>query len=134
MTKANALANALAELSAADDALKVAEAALGLGIKRDAMSRTYYAAFHAARALLLLEGLEPKTHAGVLRMLSEHLIRSGKLEARFGMALTRVQAYRQAADYSYSFDGSSEDVAHEIAEARELIARARAAVSTPARD
>lgn len=65
MTNENRLLNATAELAAADDALKVARAAVGLGIARDAMSRTYYAAFHAARSLLLLEGLEPKTQARI---------------------------------------------------------------------
>jgi uncharacterized protein (UPF0332 family) len=129
VTGENRLANAVAEVSAARDALRVAEAALGLGIRRDAMSRTYYAVFHAARALLLLEGLEPKTHAGVLRMLGEHLLRAGKLDAASLALVTRLQAYRQASDYAYAFDIESVDAAAEIASARTFVDRAAAAVA-----
>lgn len=128
MTGENRLANAVAEVSAARDALRVADAALGLGIRRDAMSRAYYAVFHAARALLLLEGVEPKTHAGVLRMLGEYLLRAGKLDAASLGLVTRLQAYRQASDYAYAFDIDSVDAQDEIADARAFVERAAAEV------
>ncbi len=64
MTGENRIDNARAEAALGDDALRAAEALLALGLANDAVSRAYYAAFHYARALLLLEGLEPKTHRG----------------------------------------------------------------------
>jgi uncharacterized protein (UPF0332 family) len=131
VTGENRLANAVAEVAAARDALRVAEAALALGIRRDAMSRAYYAVFHAARALLLLEGIEPKTHPGVLRMLGEHLLRAGKLDAGFLALFTRLQAYRQASDYGYAFDVDATEVVREIESARTFVDRAAAAVGTP---
>jgi uncharacterized protein len=129
VTGENRDANASAELMSADDALRVAEAALGLGIVRDAMSRAYFAAFHAARALLLLEGLEPKTHAGVATLMGRHLVVPGKLESRFSLLLTRLQAYRQASDYAYSFVASVDDVRIELDATRELVELARTAVA-----
>jgi uncharacterized protein (UPF0332 family) len=98
MTRENRIANARAEIVSARDALRVAEAALGIGVRRDAMSRAYYAIFHAARALLLLEGVEPKTQSGVARMLGEELVRAGKLDAKSGLLFTRMQAYRSVDD------------------------------------
>jgi uncharacterized protein len=129
MTGDNRHTNARAEIAAARDALRVAEAAIGLGVRRDAMSRTYYAVFHAARALLLLEGVEPKTHAGVSRMVGEYLVRPGKLDAHAGMVFTRLQAYRQASDYSYAFEIAEADAIAELAEARAFVDRATAAVT-----
>jgi hypothetical protein len=69
VTGDNRRANAEADIAAGFDALRAAEALLGLAIFRDAMSRAYYAAFHAARPLPL-EGIEPETHAGVLRVVA----------------------------------------------------------------
>ncbi|MCC6664023.1 MAG: HEPN domain-containing protein [Polyangiaceae bacterium] len=129
MTKDNCLLNAQSELQAGEDALRVARACTELGTLRDAMSRVYYAAFHAARALLLLDGLEPKTHGGVARMLGERWVRPGRLDPKFGLALTRLQAYRQAADYSYSFEATLDDVNEEIGTADALLAAARAAIA-----
>jgi uncharacterized protein (UPF0332 family) len=124
VTGDNRAANARAEIVAARDALRVAVAALGLGIRRDAMSRTYYAVFHAARALLLLEGLEPKTQGGVGRMVGEHLVRTGKLDGHSGLVLTRLQAYRQASDYSYVFEIDEADARTELAAAEAFVERA----------
>jgi uncharacterized protein (UPF0332 family) len=129
MTDENRLANARAEIESARDALRVAEAALGLGIPRDAMSRTYYAAFHAARALLLLEGLEAKTHGGLAHLFNTHLVRSGRLEPRFNLLLARLFSYRQASDYGYAFTLGVAEVRGEIEAARELADLAERAVS-----
>lgn len=59
------------EVERADQALRAADALLGLGLFADAVSRAYYGAFHLLRALLLSRGVEPKTHAGAI-----HLVRS----------------------------------------------------------
>jgi uncharacterized protein len=126
VTNDNRLANAAIEIATARDALRVAEAALGVGARRDAMSRTYYAAFHAARALLLLEGVEAKTHAGLLRLVAEHIVRAGKLGPDTNLLLTRLQAYRQAADYAYVFDIAEDDAKRELEAARAFVEAAAA--------
>ena len=128
MTGENRIANARSEVAAARDALKVAEAALTLGIVRDAMSRTYFAAFHAARALLLLEGFEPKTHGGLASLFGEHLVRGGKVDGRHALLLTRLQAYRQASDYAFAFTASVDDVRSEVGSAAALVELAARAV------
>lgn len=129
MTGENRIANARSEIEAARDALRVAHAALSLGICRDAMSRAYYAVFHAARALLLLEGIEPKTHAGVQRMLGEHLVRAGTIPAHDGLLVTRLEAYRKASDYAYAFVIDVADATKEIEAARAFVERASATVA-----
>ncbi|WP_423792463.1 HEPN domain-containing protein [Methanocaldococcus indicus] len=35
---------------------------------RDAIARAYYAIFHSAKALLLTKNINPKKHAGVIKM------------------------------------------------------------------
>jgi uncharacterized protein len=123
VTGENREANARQELASARDALKVARAALALEIPRDAMSRAYYAAFHAVRALLLTEGVEPKSHAGLVRLFGEHWIRPGKLPTRDNLLLTRMGAYRQASDYSYGFPLGMEETGAEIECVAEFVDR-----------
>ena len=55
---------AAAELEAASDALRAASTLLDAGLVRDAVSRLYYAIFHAARAALLARDRHAKTHSG----------------------------------------------------------------------
>ena len=46
----------------------------------DAVSRAYYAAFHAAQAALLAEGQKADTHKGLVTLFGLLLIKPGKLE------------------------------------------------------
>lgn len=124
MTRENRIANARAEIAAAADAVRVAEAALAIDVRRDAMSRAYYVVFHAARALLLLEGAEPRTHASVARMLGEQLVRTGKVDARGALLVTRLHAYRQSSDYAYTFAIDMGDAERELTEGRAFVERA----------
>lgn len=62
------------ELELADEELRAADHLLAVGIPRVALARTYFAVFHAARARLYADGLEPRTHSGVAaRALVEHV-------------------------------------------------------------
>lgn len=125
MTGANRTTNARAEAALGDDALQAAQVLLQLGLHNDAVSRAYYAAFHYARALLLLEGLEPKTHRGVVSLLLDRYERSGRLEPGAVSTLARLQTFRGLADYDASERIAKERAEAEVAAARAFIERAR---------
>ena len=126
MTEANRLENARAEAVLGDDALKAAEALLDLDLHNDAISRAYYAAFHYARALLLLLGLEPKTHKGVISLLTQHYEGHGLLPADTLAALARLQTFRGVADYDAGTRITKERATSEITAARAFVEAARA--------
>jgi uncharacterized protein (UPF0332 family) len=56
----------------------------------DAVSRAYYGALHFARALLATIDEEPKTHGGVLRLLSRDFVRTGQLEPEIAQLLSAL--------------------------------------------
>jgi len=103
-----------AELSRGDEARRAAAVLLREALHRDAMSRTYYAALHYARALLLVKGEEPKTHEGVLRRFSFHFVRTGVLTPEEGKLLGRLQKLREEADYGMDRDYAAADVGEEL--------------------
>ena len=45
----------------------------------DAVSRAYYAMYHAARACLVLEGSAPKTHAGLISEFGRLFVLPGRV-------------------------------------------------------
>jgi uncharacterized protein len=126
VTGKNRLDNARAEATLGDDALRAAEALLGLGLANDAVSRAYYAAFHYARALLLLEGLEPKTHRGVVSLLGSHFEVSGRLAAGRVSELAALQTFRSIADYDSRDRLSLARAEAQVATARGFVDAARA--------
>lgn len=130
MTEANRRAAIAAEWDRSQEALSEATLLRDAGKATGAVSRAYYAAFHAARALLFSMGLEPRSHSGVRAMLGLHFVRSGRLEPRLAHALSHAARAREDADYDAAFVFTLEDADQAIGRAEEFIAAARALLAS----
>ncbi len=64
-----------------------------------AASRAYYAMFYLAEALLLSDGFEADSHAGVITLLHRQFVRTGRLDRAQAAALERAWKERGLADY-----------------------------------
>ncbi len=122
MTLDNQRANARDELARADAALRAAEALLAAGLHADAVSRAYYGAYHYLRALLHTRALEPRSHAGALRLLNVEFIRRGTLPSSVNRVLAGLQRSRELADYDPSITFAAMDAEAILREAREFAA------------
>ncbi len=121
MTADNRTANALDEMARGTEALSAADELLRLELYNDAISRAYYAAYHWARAVLLTEGLESKTHRGLNQLLGLHFVRVGRLDQEATALLARLEDSRSASDYSASFRFSADEARGAIKSARRFI-------------
>lgn len=93
----------------------------------DAVSRAYYAVFPYARALLLFDGFEPKTHRGVFALLERHFETTGRLSRDLLSRFARLQTFRGLADYDSRERLPAERAALEVASARVFVDEARRA-------
>lgn len=64
----------------------------------DAISRAYYAVFHAATAALWSAGVQARTHVGVHDLLFQHFVRPGQLSRSAAKDFAALQRYREVAD------------------------------------
>jgi hypothetical protein len=115
-----------AEWKRAEEAL--AEAQLLLDAERPvgATSRAYYAAFHAARALLFSVAVQPRTHQGVRAMVNQHFVRAGQLESRLAQILSQAERAREDADYDATAVFTRADAQEWLGKAREFMDATRA--------
>ena len=118
MTEDGCRESALAEFALADEELNVADALLRTGFVRVALTRAYFAVFHAARARLYAAGFEPRTHAGVQHLFNQHFVRTDRFEPGVSRLMARLQKYREEADYSRAFVIDAEGAREEIEAAR----------------
>lgn len=81
------------------EALDDARANLKDGRYRTSVNRSYYAVLNAVRALLILEGSNPKTHEGALTMLSLRFVRPGLLSKEFVKRFEILLSRRTDVDY-----------------------------------
>ena len=111
-----------ASLDKAEDKLETAEMLLKTKKYADAVSRAYYAAFHAAKAVLLTEGLSTNTHHGLMNLFGLHFVKTGKVGKKFGKYLNNLKDDRENSDYDIFsvIDAKVAEVA--IKEAKEFVA------------
>jgi hypothetical protein len=88
-----------ASLNRANEALRAARLLLRGGELRDAVSRAYYAMFHAARAALHQKGVTAKTHKGIQLMFDTHIVKEGLLSREYGEMFRTAFNLRQRCDY-----------------------------------
>jgi uncharacterized protein (UPF0332 family) len=91
------------ELSVAEQDLAEAKDRLENQRYKYATINSYYAAFHAARALLYSQGFRERSHFCLSAAIEALFVETGRLEARFIGALNNLMSLREKADY----DGSS---------------------------
>jgi uncharacterized protein (UPF0332 family) len=98
-----------ANLERADQSIQAAKELVLKGYHDFAASRAYYAAFYAATAILLHEGLEFGKHSGVIAATHRRLVKTGKLDKEHGKDLNWLFELRSVADYGATAHVSQQD-------------------------
>lgn len=114
-----------ANLHRADASLQAARVLRAAGLLNDATSRAYYAAFHAATALLLSEDLSFGSHTGVLRAVSLNFVKTGRMPRNYGRDLNWLAELRQIADYGETRDVRASDAERAIETSEQFLSQVR---------
>ena len=106
----------------AERALVVAESLLGDGFPADAASKSYYAMFYAAQAVLRNEGIEVIKHSAVGAFFGHHFAKTGRLDPKYHKMLVDARALRETADYSVEEEVSEAVARQTLADGKEFVA------------
>jgi uncharacterized protein (UPF0332 family) len=125
MTDVNKRANVVSELDRAGESMRAARVLVDASLLHDAESRLYYAIYHAAIALLLTEGIEPRSHAGTANLLGLHFVKTGRMTPEDARLFTRIQKYRLEADYGRDFVLTDAALREDLASCQGFLDRVR---------
>jgi uncharacterized protein (UPF0332 family) len=117
--------NVLEEFERAQRALRAAQILHANDLFEDAVSRSYYAMMHAAKAALLVHDVIAESHAVVRRLFGSVLVRPDLIEREWASVLARVQDQRIAADYSIGMGWDAEAALHLVEDAQAFLRRVR---------
>lgn len=110
-----------ASLLRAEKALRSARLLVEHRELEDAVSRAYYAMFHAARAILFSKGARAKTHRGTISLFGENIVKKGILSEEFADMLRKAFDLRQKSDYEIYAELNEELVEEVIKNAEKFI-------------
>ncbi|MHB1406386.1 MAG: HEPN domain-containing protein [Desulfitobacteriaceae bacterium] len=86
----------------ADKTFVEGEKLLALGLYNGAINRFYYAAFHAARALLATKQLDSSKHSGVIALFNREFVKAGIVSKEAGKILSTTFSLRSEADDDFT--------------------------------
>lgn len=86
-----------------------------------ALSSSYYAMFHAVRALLAYDEFDAKKHSAVISFFNKNYVASGKLDKKFSKMLTNAFDIRRDSDYKDFFKATREDAERQVTDALEFV-------------
>ena len=108
-------------LQEAKDSLKVAERCLEDGFVKDAINRSYYAAFYAIKAVLALGTIDFKRHKDVVAYFNKEYVATEIFPRELGRKLGRLKQLREKSDYDDFYIASKEESERQISVADEFI-------------
>jgi len=93
----------------AEKFLTTAEHTLNIGDYDSCVSRSYYAMFFMAEAVLLTKNLSASSHKGVISLFGEHFVKTGIFDREMGKALNDAYDKRLIGDYGVGFIVTEEE-------------------------
>lgn len=111
----------MAYLQRAEQSIEASRQLYEAGFYDFAASRAQYAAFYAATALLLSEGLEYSKHSAVISSIHQRFVKSGRLSREQGKQLNWLFELRSIGDYGGIEHVSGEQAEEPIAAAKEFV-------------
>lgn len=110
-----------ARLAHAEECLDTAKKIIAIGDYKCAANRSYYAVFHAMRAVLAYDRFDSKKHSGVIAEFRRLYVKTGVFNIETSDIVSNLFDIRTNSDYDDFFIVSKEDVEEQVANAEKFV-------------
>lgn len=107
--------------SRAKEVLCDAETLLNQKSLASSVNRSYYAIFHALRAVTALDGFDSSKHSGVIAYINKEYVKTGIFDKRLSKILDTTFRLREKADYDDFIVISLDAAKEQLSKAEEVI-------------
>lgn len=102
----------------AAECLNAAKTLLSADNYKSAANRSYYAVFHAMRAVLAFDEIDMKHHSGIISEFRKLYIKTGIFDAKLSQTISLLFNIRTDSDYDDFFVINKEEVEEQIEDAK----------------
>ncbi|MDH7605116.1 MAG: HEPN domain-containing protein [Melioribacter sp.] len=100
---------AIYRVEKAKNDLEAAEKLLDENLLLQSINRSYYAMFHAIRALLAFDKVDSKKHSGIIHLFNQKYISTGKIDKKYLKIVSTAFNIRIQSDYDDFYIISCDD-------------------------
>ena len=101
--------------------LEAAKALFAVKQYRASINRSYYAIFHALRAVVALDGFDSSKHSGIISFFNKNYVKEGVFDPTISKKISSTFNMREKADYEDFFIAYAEDAQIQIEKAEEIL-------------
>ena len=110
-------------LERAHEDLKAARLNHESGLFKASINRSYYAIFHAIRAINILDGFDASKHSSVIAHFNQYFVHTGEFDRGTYKIIDGAYRIREKCDYSDFFLVSKEDSLYQLSQAEIYLSR-----------
>jgi len=112
---------AIYRLDKAKECLHVAEYLISPEEYLAVLNRSYYAIFHAIRAIFAIEGVDRRKHSGVISYFQQNYVKTGLFDKEFSKVVQEAFEIRQESDYEDFYVISKEEAIKQYENAKKFV-------------
>ena len=105
----------------AKGSLRIAESLLNEGEYSVSLNRSYYAVFHAVRAVNALDGFDSSKHSGVIGHFNREHVKTGDFDKDTSKVIRHAMDLREQADYEDFYLASRQDAEEILEKTKEFL-------------
>lgn len=105
----------------ARECLKTADSLYEMEDYLPVLNRSYYAIFHAIRAVLALDGEDRRKHSGVISYFQQNYVKTGIFDKEYSSIIQDAFEVRQESDYEDFYVVSKSDVIVQVEGAKKFV-------------
>ena len=109
-------------LARAKEDLQTAESNFQEKSYRASVNRSYYAIFHALRAITALDQFDSSKHSGIIAFINQNYVKTGIFDRSFSKMVDSAFRLREKADYEDFYVVAIEDAKKQLEKAAAVIA------------
>lgn len=112
-------------LERAEEDIQTARINIENGLYKGAINRSYYAIFHAIRAVNVLDGFDASKHSSVIAHFNQYHVHTGDFDKEIYKIIDSAYRIREKCDYSDFFIVTKEEAQEQYGKAIEFLRRVR---------
>ena len=101
----------------AKEMLVAARENLEIGQYKTSLNRSYYAIFHAMRAMNILKGFDSSKHSGVIAFFNKEYLKENILDRNLSIVIKNSAFLREKSDYDDFYIASKQEAEKQLEEA-----------------
>lgn len=105
----------------AKEMLVAARENLEIGQYKTSLNRSYYAIFHAMRAMNILKGFDSSKHSGVIAFFDKEYLKENILDRNLSIVIKNSAFLREKSDYDDFYIASKQEAEKQLEEAERFL-------------